>query len=55
MFNFPYSMRPMNNDIDVLQFTEDVKWYEMANVYVEHNDDNSRIVDETKLWWRSTM
>lgn len=48
-FSFSHGLRPLNNDKDVLQFFKDVLGYAQIDVYIKHNIDNPKVVDESDL------
>ena len=39
-------LRPLNNDADVLKFGEDMKGYDLGNIYVEHVVDEPEVLTE---------
>ncbi|KAI5422282.1 hypothetical protein KIW84_045661 [Lathyrus oleraceus] len=48
-FSFTCGLRPLNNDVDVLQFAKDVTRYELVDLYVEHTIDDLEVLDESEL------
>jgi hypothetical protein len=44
-FSFSRGLRSLNNDGDVLKFIEDIKGFDVVDVYVEHTIDNPIIED----------
>lgn len=36
-YSFPSGLRPLNSDVDVLKFAEDVKGFKVIEVFVEYN------------------
>ncbi|KAI5422674.1 hypothetical protein KIW84_045922 [Lathyrus oleraceus] len=44
-FSFARELTSIKNDVDVLKFVEDVKGYDLVDVYVEHCVDTLDIVD----------
>lgn len=51
IFSFVRGLRPLNCDVGVLEFIEDINaiGIELVGVYVEHSVDNHDIINETKL------
>lgn len=48
-YKFSRSLRPLNNDQDILQFSKDDVGYDVIDVYVEHNVEIPDIVDDSEL------
>lgn len=48
-FSFSRGLTSIKNDADVLKFVEDVKGYDLDDVYVKHCVDTPDIVDDTDL------
>nr|XP_012570379.1 uncharacterized protein LOC105851929 [Cicer arietinum] len=46
---FTCELRPLNNDDDVVKFVEDVKVFNVIDVFVEHYIDNSIISDDCPI------
>lgn len=46
-FSFSCGLRPLNNDVDVLQFVKDVTRYKLVDLYVEHTIDDIEVLDES--------
>lgn len=46
-FSFARGLKSIENDVDILKLAEDVKEYDLVNVYGKHGVDISDIVDET--------
>lgn len=45
-FSFARGLRPLNNDVDVLNFIEDISGFNVADVYVKHSVDNPIVKEE---------
>ena len=48
-FSFSRSIIPIKCDTTVLKFDEDVNGFELVDVNLKHNIDNSDVIDEAKL------
>jgi len=45
-FSFARGLRPLNGDVDVLNFIEDINGFDLVNVYVENSTNNFIIKEE---------
>ncbi|XP_058766723.1 uncharacterized protein LOC131640331 [Vicia villosa] len=48
-YSFSRGLRPLNCDADVVKFVEDVKGFELVDVYVEHLVEEPELVDEAEV------
>ncbi|XP_058753082.1 uncharacterized protein LOC131626267 [Vicia villosa] len=48
-YSFSRCLRPLNCDADVVKFVEDVKGFDLVDVYVEHSVEEPELVDEAEL------
>ncbi|CAI8592158.1 unnamed protein product [Vicia faba] len=48
-YGFSCVLRPLNYDDEVLKFAEDVKGFDLVDVYVDHSIGSSEVIDESEL------